>query len=72
MKSFLSLKELPIFRTVEKEIVICPRCKGEGIIQERNCIGHADNWTMEDLPCPDCRTKGRMFCTLTTRLSPLE
>lgn len=72
MKSVFELEEIRVMKTTQHDIVICPRCKGTGHIQRCQCYGHRDDWVMETLDCPDCRTKGRMLRTVTTELSPLE
>jgi ssDNA-binding Zn-finger/Zn-ribbon topoisomerase 1 len=64
----------PSFRnkTVEKEIVICRRCKGEGMIHRFNYYGNTDGYIPETVSCPECGSKGRLLRTVTTEYALLD
>lgn len=53
----------------EIEIILCDRCKGEGLIGCSECTsyhkGDYDNWTEK---CPKCKGSGRMLVETSTQI----
>lgn len=52
--------------------VICPHCRGEGIIEHRRFCGHSEGWTFDTLICGVCDGKGRLHKTIELTYKKLD
>jgi len=47
---------------ISKEIILCPNCKGKGILDHEVRINE-DDWELTALKCSDCVGSGRLIKT---------
>jgi len=48
-----------------RQVVVCPECKGEGIIQTQKFYGHTEGYIPVNRSCPACHGR-RLLKRITT------
>lgn len=58
----------PVFsyHTHQTKTVLCPICKGDGVVEIRRHYGHTSGWIYENKVCGICDGKGRLQKTRQT------
>lgn len=61
----------PGLNKIIKSIVVCPKCKGEGLVQSRKFYGHTDGWVPVNHTCPICEGRRNLKRIVTITFEKL-